>query len=274
MYTGGERSGGANPQTIPHAIPRAPACTGFTLLEMLVVLTVILILTSAIISGYTTMQRNQRLSKATDKLTTTLNLAKNLAITNNSVTFVEITGDPLNPPQVLKIHVFPNPADGLKVTAEPAANTTEPNPFPGSTPASLVVLAPNAWCPVNWKSVTRPYVEPLSVAYTTGSPPTQIPGSGQAYNNYLVDTIPLENTTAAGIYPTVAGETSVLVGFNNDGSLLTAPALLYVTDDIKDLYLDDANLNATINDAAGPKFGQHLRAVRVFGGGIIKEVHR
>ena len=272
MRSGDVRIGGAEQQRVSRSFVCARA---FTLLEMLVVLTVILILTSSIISGYTTMQRNQRLSKAFDKLTVTLNLAKNLAITNNAVTFVEVTGDPTNPPQVLKIHVFPNAADGLKVTGRtPRRTQLEPNPFPSSTPATLVVLAPNAWCPMNWKSINQPYVEPASAAFTTTTPVTQVPGSGQAYNNYLADTIPLENSTAVGIYPTVVGQTSVLVGFNNDGSLLTPPAMLYVTDDIKDLYLNDANLNSAINGVAGEPILDRTCGRCVFGGGIIKEYHR
>lgn len=241
-------------------------------MELLVVLTVMLILTSAIVSGYTNMQRAQRINRSTEALLSTLNLARNLAISNNAVAYVEIVGnDPANPvnngaKQMLKIHIFPNPADALTVNGEPAANTSVTNPV-STTPANLVQLAPNAWNP----TAKNPWIEPLSIPYTDGTS-TQIPGYGQAYNNYVAESLTVEPNTVLGVYPLIAtidpvtGTAPVLIGFNSDGTCCTPAAKLYVTDDPKRLY----NTDATTFGKAAQGHDPHLKVIDVFAGGLIK----
>ena len=249
-----------------------PSARGVTLMELLVVLAVMLILTSAIVSGYTNMRRAQRINKSTESLISTLNLARNLAISNNAVAYVEVVGiNPANPvnngaKQMLKIHLFPNSADALTVAGEPAANTTIPNPI-SNTPANLVVLAPNAWNP----TAKFPWTEPLSIPYQDASPSTPIPGYGQSYNNYVAESMLVEPGTLIGIYPMIApadpvtGTSPVLIGFNADGTCCTPAAKLYVTDDAPRFYNKDTTVLTGMQG-----HDPHLKSIAVYGGGMIK----
>src|SRR5437868_1949989 len=189
------------------ACPRtATAAGGVTLVEMLAVVTIVIMLTGFIVSGFVNAERTQRLGKATDRVSTALNIAKNAAITHNGVAFLEIINDSAGK-QLLKVHVFPNPADALHITGEPAANTMGPNQY-SNTPTQVEVLAPNAWSP----SKTPGYIDPASVAYQDSAPTVPIPGSGQAYNNFLTDTLTLEAGLYVGLDPqTVTSATGILI---------------------------------------------------------------
>jgi prepilin-type N-terminal cleavage/methylation domain-containing protein len=253
---------------------------GVTLIEMLAVLAIILILTSSIVSGFTNMQRAQRLNRSNEKLLSTLNLTRNLAISNNAVAYLEIVGTSpeviaeTGSKQALIIHIFPNPADALTVNGEPAANISVPNTH-STTPANLIELAPNAWNPTKNKG----WVEPLSIPYQDGTS-NPIPGYGMAYNNFTPETIRVEPTTLIGSIPVAipvdaTGTAPILIGFNPDGTLVNAAAIkLYVTDDPKRLYgPPNPTIETTLEDIVNTKHtpDPHLKVIDLFGGGLIKQ---
>ena len=254
---------------------------GMSLMELLVVLAIMLILTAGIITGYSNMRRAQNLTRANEKLLSTLILTRNLAISNNSVAYLEIVGTDLvgqtdptiagqdGSKQILKIHLFPNPADALTVTGEPAPNTTTPNTL-SSTPPNLVVLATNAWNPTKNKN----WVEPGSIPYVSG---VAVPGYGMTYTNYTPEQLYIEPGTQIGVHPAVlgidgTGTAPILIGFNSDGTLVNAAQTkLYVTDDIKHLYGPGAETSLETIINTKHEANPHLKVIDVFGGGMIKQ---
>ena len=254
---------------------RLEACTtGFTLLEMLTVLTIVLILTAAIVSGYTNAERGQRLGKNSDRVLTALNQAKNLAISNNAVTYLEIIDDgPVvagapPPRQLLKVHVFPNVADALKVTGEPA-NTSRTNPY-SNTPPKLELVAPTDWA---WNPTKFPnFVDPASVAYQDSNPKLQIPGTGVSYNNWLADSQVVDRGTYVFSDDPIMTKsaTGILIGFNPDGTLCTSATKVLITDTQSNfMSYSQVQMDAPTGPIANKN--PHLKVIDVYGGGLIKQ---
>jgi prepilin-type N-terminal cleavage/methylation domain-containing protein len=249
--------GGYTARNIQRALP----LRGVTLLEMIAVLTIFLILTASVVAGYTNAERGLRLAKASERVLTALNYTKNAAISNNGVAFLEII-DVGDGRRLLKIHVFPNVADALKVNGEPAANTMVPNSF-SNTPAQLLNLAPNAWSPKGKPN----YVEPASIAYQDANPAIAIPGTGMAYNNWLADTQVMETGISVGIDPPSASILDgILIGFNPDGTLTGNPTKVYITDDTNFFYADQATIDKAISQK-----NPRLKAIAIYGGGLIRQ---
>ena len=64
--------------------------TGFTLVELLIVIVIIGILATMLLGVYNKMQQQQRVNSIVDKLDSNLNMARNLAINNNAVYSISI----------------------------------------------------------------------------------------------------------------------------------------------------------------------------------------
>lgn len=115
-----------------HRYQQRPA--GFSLLEVMVVAVVVMIFSAMLLGGITYMMNNQRLSTSTDKVLSTLNLAKSLAITHNAIyqvriqNYTEINGAP-DFTQAISVHCFPRANAALsvqkinRVTGQPLGTT-------------------------------------------------------------------------------------------------------------------------------------------------------
>ena len=71
-------------------VAQALSPAGVTLLELMIVVTILGILTAMVTGGYSSMQLQQRLNTNVDKLTTALHFARNWAVANNAQSVFEI----------------------------------------------------------------------------------------------------------------------------------------------------------------------------------------
>ena len=98
--------------------------SGFSMLELMVVIIIIAILFLCLASGYISLQKNQRLGNSAQKVFSALHLARSLAIGNNAIYKVWIDNWVSTPPpfetnfenQFVRVCYFPNIQDALAVT--------------------------------------------------------------------------------------------------------------------------------------------------------------
>jgi len=96
------------------------------MLEMVTVMAIVVILVASLVGGFAAMQKNQRLASSTQKVLSTLYLARSLAIGSNAIYHVRIenwhtaTGSSPDPysEQYIRIYYFPKIQDALAVTRE------------------------------------------------------------------------------------------------------------------------------------------------------------
>jgi type II secretory pathway pseudopilin PulG len=259
------------------------------MLELIVVVTVMAILSASLVSGYTTLQKNQRLNSATDKVMSMLYKARSLAISNNAVYHVRIDNFHQKE-QYVSIYKYARIAEALQVHFDPGPpmNTSyTPNPVPGKPNRQMAVLGPNALNPTPNLSFVNPETQWLDS--TTGLPDPAQPA--YMYNNVMVDSVKLEPHTYAGIQvPMDSGvPSSQMIFFYPDGTAETGPSafIIYVTDD--DNLWENRTVDATtytgINNARLKLYGQKIpeaspvtsttptsqvQMIQVLRGGLIK----
>jgi prepilin-type N-terminal cleavage/methylation domain-containing protein len=282
----------------PRGGSRRPA--GVTLVEMVVVLAIIGILTAGLMGGYATMQRNQRIGVSTEKLLSTLYLARSLAIANNAIYHVRlenlITADPNAPEylqpakqQSLSVYCFPDISTAMRMVMEPLLNQWVANPTTADPNHKRLELADNAWNP----SANFPYTP--DVTFELDSAGNKI-GTGQPYTNYRVERAALAEQTWFGIQITLdpafdpaaaaaaTGPSEEVLSFYPDGSA-SEPLTFFVSDDPKLAETDNA---ADLRQKAYPSYAylvqarinalkdvsSRVRMVRVFKGGLIKTLNK
>jgi prepilin-type N-terminal cleavage/methylation domain-containing protein len=199
----------------PQSISRRTPTQGFTLLEVLVAATIMVIISIMLIGGTSAMMANQKFTSSTDRVISTLHLARNLAITHNAIYHVRIQNFDIvngkdNYQQAIGIYCFPRANDALstqnvnRLTGEPDNVDPAVNPEMG-------------WSPYN---TLTPDIRPPQPA-----PPF-------LYRNYRVAYVPLEKDTFVGIQaaPTaLAPDTSILY-FMPDGSASVSQTLFVAND--------------------------------------------
>lgn len=97
---------------------------GFTLIELIVVISIMLLLLASLIGGYSTMQKAQRLRNSTEKVLSTLHLARSLAIANNAIYHVRVENyhepiaespDPFSD-QCISVYCYTKASDAIAVS--------------------------------------------------------------------------------------------------------------------------------------------------------------
>lgn len=163
---------------------------GFTVIELLFVGLLILTVFLLIFTSATAMLRTGRVSNSTQKIVSTINLARNLAITHNAIYHVRIQNYAMYPEQiggtwkyverrdqVVSIYCFPNVSDALKINSivrKPTLGELIGHPkSAGPTPPAGSPPSPDAW---SWQFKL------------TG-----------ANNNYMVERVLLETGTYFGV---------------------------------------------------------------------------
>lgn len=201
---------------------------GFTVIELLFVGLLILTIFLLIFTSATAMLRSGRVSNSTQKIVSTINLARNLAITHNSIYHVRIQNYAMYPQQVgagwnyvehreqvISVHCFPNTSEALKINSivrKPTAGERIGYPrSAGPAPAAGAPQSGDAW---SWQ-----------------------PTLNGTNNNYLVERVLLETGTYFGIQynpnttPTVPDD-DVALYFLPDGTA-SENMTLFVTNEIQ-----------------------------------------
>ncbi|MCY3019173.1 MAG: hypothetical protein NTW87_09125 [Planctomycetota bacterium] len=250
------------------------AGAGFTLAEVLMVALIILILTASVVGGYNSMQKNQRLSNATEKAQSMVHLARSLAIANNAIYHVRIenwrvVGDPdKDDPyadQFIGVYCFPTLSDATKVTLEDSPE--------------VKTRVPGYW----------------NIGATIKDP--------AVFNHYCVERVRLDLGTYLGIQqdPGATAKSKAVLAFYPDGSA-SSHMTIFVTDNATQARIRDGlAIRTTLNDFRDPKDqsgvsmgtqtfpdyyselnrnrisafnsgNAHIRMIRVLQGGLIKQL--
>ncbi len=99
------------------AVTGGASLRGLTLIEILVVISIVSILTAGLVSGIHSMTGGEELSKSIDSVVRMVSLARNRAITDNAVFHVRVENRNFND-QKISVHRFPTLSDALKATDE------------------------------------------------------------------------------------------------------------------------------------------------------------
>jgi len=238
---------------------------GFTMLELLVVLAIILFVTASVVGGYSNMQKAQRLNTSVDRVINALNLARSTAISRNAVCHVRIINTDTTE-QAISVQSYTNTSTALQVRLESDATNT----------------GPNAWSPTSGDTLTKvAELERYAVEAETRTPPDTVlaenyrkgkllyynPVTTQPYNNYRVEYLKLQPQVWFGVQS--AALSPPLLFFYPDGSA-SVNTTFFVTENEQ---WRDSSANSTRGDAF-TKGQANLRMVRVFQGGMIKQLNQ
>lgn len=95
----------------------SPRCggRGYTILELLIVMGIIMILVGMVASGLSSMTRSRRVRNSTSSVLNVIHMARSRAISDNAITHVRVENDGPND-QRISIYRFPKAADAIRAT--------------------------------------------------------------------------------------------------------------------------------------------------------------
>jgi prepilin-type N-terminal cleavage/methylation domain-containing protein len=219
---------------------------GFTMIEILVVIGIILVIVTLLIGGYADLLQARRLGQSVERVVNTISYARNLAIQDKAITHVRIENRGPND-QWVGVYRFPKISDAIAATTEKAVQDK------GGWNAPLVQQLDKQKLEINvyfetqynpndpnglWNDArNRPrpleYIHPsVNNLYYSGIWSTA--NTNNPYTVYMPDAagdainlLPKQATYSGGNLSGAA--THVLLAFNPDGSA-TTNALLFVRD--------------------------------------------
>ena len=267
------------------------------MLELVVVVSILVILSASMISGFASMERTQRLNNATDKVISMFYKARSLAISNNAIYHVRLqdgdwtsvnsaTGRPVDDSYYLILYKYNTTSEALSVHT--AADMASGSANAASTLTISVAEAQDHYNQMMATATGMDATDPTQAeALRTRASQTYInPVTGLVYNNYRVDQIKLDVGTAMGIQAPIGSSqppSDDVVFFYPDGTA-SKSVTIFVTDLINnspprsanndfrddrlipDLYVDRNNARAAAHAAQSP----NIHMIQVLRGGMIK----
>ena len=277
----------------PHYRSRA----GFTMLELVVVVSILVILSASMISGFASMERTQRLNNATDKVISMFYKARSLAISNNAIYHVRLqdgdwtnvntaTGRPVDDSYYLMLYKYTSTSEALSVH-------TAADMGPGRNAAFSLGMPPEEhYQQLMNQAALNPDPTEADILRAKADQVCKNPNRLDAdgfqtfYNNYRVDQIKLDIGTAMGIQAPIGSSqppSDDVIFFYPDGTA-SKSVTIFVTDLINnspprsatndfrddrltaDLYVDRNNARAAAHAAQSP----NIHMIQVLRGGMIK----
>jgi len=267
------------------------------MLELIVVVTILVILSASLISGFASMEKTQRLNNATDKVMSMFYKARSLAISNNAIYHVRLqdgdwtninplTGRPKDDYFYLVLYKYNSAAEALSVH-----NSSDMAAGSANAASGLTVSPADAQSHYDQMMSTASGMDttdPTGAEALRNQASTKYinPTTGLVYNNYRVDQVKLDVGTAMGIQSPIGSgmpPADDVVFFYPDGTA-SKSVTIFVTDLINpaptrnattdfrddrlvtDMYLDRNNARAAAHATQSP----NIHMIQVLRGGMIK----
>lgn len=230
---------------------------GFTLIELVVVITIMTILAAMLVSGYASMQKTQRLNNAADKVLSMLYKARSLAISNNAIYLVRlqdgywsdpltinpVTGRPKDDGQWIMLYRYTSTSEALSIH-------TTLDMGPGRNAACSLSIPPEERYQQMMDEATKMAATDPTAADLHRTKAEQLcknpnrpdaNGDPMFYNNYRPDQVKLDQGTYLGIQaplppaPSPSGPLNDVIFFYPDGTA-SKSITIFVTDLSYDTY--------------------------------------